>query len=275
MSDHSHIQWTDATWNPVTGCSKVSTGCKHCYAERDWKRLSANPKTVYYGRKFTDIQCHPERLDQPLRWRKPRMIFVNSMSDLFHEDVPGSFIDQVFAVMQASPQHIFQVCTKRPKRMLEYMIGSNHRVALAGTNLAADKGWCHAHEDRDWPLSNVWLGVSCEDQVAADNRIPLLLQTPAVIRWISAEPLLGMIDLSPFLEFVSTVPDCLRSIKPIDWVVVGGESGRDARPMMHHWARSLRNQCLAAGVPFFFKHLKYRELLNRVMFGAPTDGEEV
>lgn len=267
MSDHSHIQWTDATWNPVTGCTKVSAGCKNCYAERDWARLSANPKTVYYGRKFTDVRCHPERLDQPLRWKKPRMIFVNSMSDLFHEDVPGSFIDQVFAVMALSPWHIYQILTKRPERMMRYF------QPIGGTQRADWVWWAMGRmmnvsrlKYPEWPLANVWLGVSCEDQKTADERIPLLLQTPAAVRWISAEPLLNGIDLfeacfGPGASVVTRTPgrytniDFGNTVKPppLDWVVVGGESGRDARPMMPLWVQSLRDQCHVAGVPFFFK----------------------
>jgi len=122
MADKSKIEWTEASWNPVTGCSKVSQGCKHCYAERGWARLSANPKTVYYGRNFTDVKCHPERLDQPLRWKKPRRIFVNSMSDLFHEDIPYDFISAIFGVMAATPQHTYQVLTKRPEKMREWFL---------------------------------------------------------------------------------------------------------------------------------------------------------
>ncbi len=132
MSDNSGIAWTNATWNPITGCTKVSQGCKHCYAEREWARLSANHKaTTYYGRAFTDVACHEDRLDQPLRWKKPRLIFVNSMSDLFHEDVPDVFIDKVFAVMALAEQHVFQVLTKRPKRMLAYLTSKNEWILLA------------------------------------------------------------------------------------------------------------------------------------------------
>ena len=230
MGNKSGIEWTDATWNPVTGCSKVSAGCKHCYAERDWARLSANPKTVYYGRKFTDVRCHPERLweNSPGRWEKPRRVFVNSMSDLFHPDVPFEFIDDVFEFINCSPMHIFQILTKRPERMLEYF-------ARYGT-LIAD-------------MDHVWLGVSVEDQAAADERIPLLLESPAAVRWISAEPLLGPVDLSNHLA-------CMCGMcggEHLDWVVVGGESGPKARPMHPQWARDLRDQCAAASVPFLFK----------------------
>lgn len=272
------IEWTDETWNPVTGCSKVSQGCKNCYAMREWPRLAGNPKTVYFGREFTDVRCHPERLDQPLRWTKPRMIFVNSMSDLFHEAVPDDFIDEVFAVMALASQHTFQVLTKRPERMREYLsrpavevrIGLQ-AMAMCLDSVVATKGRSELGRGVSlkatdinpgglaaWPLPNVCLGVSVEDQASADERIPLLLQTPAAVRWISAEPLLGPVDL-PGLFYYGTektggvVPLRDRGHAQLDWVVVGGESGPKARPMHPDWARSLRDQCAAAGVPLLFK----------------------
>ena len=242
MADKTHIEWTDATWNPVTGCTKVSAGCKHCYAERDWARLAANQMTRYYGREFTDVRCHPDVLDLPQRWTKPRRIFVNSMSDLFHEAVPDEFIADVFRAMAWAHQHSFQVLTKRPERMLRLLTDIEWEDSVTD----------NAHECRDWPwpLPNVWLGVSVEDQDTADERIPLLLQTPAAVRWISAEPLLE--DITIFsLDGPIDVPDGAQS--PIHWVVAGGESGPKARPMHLEWARSLRDQCAAAGVPFLFK----------------------
>lgn len=232
MSDSSAIEWTDATWNPVTGCTKVSQGCKNCYAERDWTRLSANPKSVYYLRKFTDVAVHPERLDAPLRWTKPRRIFVNSMSDLFHEDVPGDFIDALLDVIKRCGHlgrgHVFQVLTKRADRMLRFM---RHYK----------------------PIDNLWLGVSVEDQASADERIPLLLQTPAAVRWISAEPLLGPISFEGrWVEYES--PAIHENwLERLNWVVAGGESGPAARPSHPDWFRSLRDQCGAVGTAFFFK----------------------
>lgn len=299
MSDKTGIEWTDATWNPVTGCAKVSQGCKHCYAEREWPRMT-KLVPAYAGRDFTDVRTHADRLDQPLRWKKPRKVFVNSMSDLFHEDVPFEFIDQVFAVMALAPQHTFQVLTKRPERMRDYF-NSFHEWAAEnrGFNVCA---WADAligiNDEQiaaigQTPkgLPNVWLGVSVEDQKAADERIPLLLDTPAAVRWISAEPLLGPVDLR-HLNDGKEVNE-IDSLKPwtweqeidnwrgtsetweedfsdyygglevtgakgpchnrIDWVVVGGESGPKARPMHPAWVRSLRDQCAAAGVPFLFK----------------------
>ena len=231
------IEWTDETWNPVTGCCKVSAGCKHCYAEREWPRMT-RLVPAYAGRAFSDVRCHEERLSQPLRWKKPRRIFVNSMSDLFHEDVPREFIWQVFEVMEKCPQHTFQILTKRAKRMRREVTNAFDMLCV---------GW----------LPNVWIGVSVENQAAADERIPLLLDTPAAVRWISAEPLLGPVDLlaTPAGDILCRCAGCL-SMTPdtrLDWVVVGGESGPNARPMHPAWARSLRDQCAAAGVPFLFK----------------------
>lgn len=250
MSDKSRIEWTESTWNPVTGCSKVSQGCKHCYAEREWPRLSAprpNPN-IYTGRQFTDVQCHPERLDQPLRWKKPRMIFVNSMSDLFHEDVPDSFIVDVFNVMAEAKQHTFQLLTKRPERLRDFMCGTSGAGAMAP------------------PIPNIWYGVSVEDQGTADERIPLLRDVPAAVRWISAEPLLGPINLRHHFtgSFGRKIMkdnglkrhafwEHLMAPASIDWVVVGGESGPSARPTHPEWIRAIRDLCAGAAVPFFFK----------------------
>lgn len=229
MSAKSAIEWTDATWNPVTGCTKVSQGCKHCYAERDWARLAHLP--AFAGRAFTDVACHADRLDQPMRWKKPRRIFVNSMSDLFHHEVPDFFIRTVFDVMAACPQHTFQILTKRAERM-QFLLWSE---------------W-------DWkPAPNVWLGVSVEDQATADQRIPLLLQTPAAVRWISAEPLLAPVDLAQSVGQAIFWRNENDPDRRIDWVVAGGESGAKARPMNPAWARSLRDQCATASVPFLHK----------------------
>ena len=236
MADKTGIEWTDATWNPTTGCVKVSSGCKHCYAERDWARLVHLP--AYAGRSFTDVACHPDRLDQPLRWQKPRMIFVNSMSDLFHESIPDEFIERVLITTVHAQQHIFQILTKRPERMRDVMrrwTDMNGRVQR-----------------------NLWLGVSVEDQAAAYERTPLLLQTPAAVRWLSMEPLLGLVDVGLYLSRtnmpgLSMMPGFVDPLPGIDWVVGGGESGPKARPMHPQWARSLRDQCAAANVPFLFK----------------------
>ena len=251
MADKSGIAWTEASWNPVTGCTKVSQGCKHCYAEREWARLSVNPKASdYFGRIFTDVKTHAHRLDQPLRWRRPRLIFVNSMADLFHESVPDAFIDQVFAVMALAPQHTFQVLTKRVERMREWFApgydNREHAVGHAMREIAASRGGDDAGLP-EWPLANVWLGVSAEDQETAETRIPVLLETPAAVRWVSLEPLLGPVDLEKGLGPNPTAK--------IAWVVCGGESGPGARVFRVEWAREILRQCRAADVPFFMKQM--------------------
>ena len=211
VGDKSAIEWTDATWNPVTGCTKISPGCKHCYAERLAARLHAMGNPRY--RNGFQVTLHPDQIHLPLRWKRPRMIFVNSMSDLFHESVPVEFIRQVFDAMSSAPWHIFQVLTKRAKRVAQ----------LANTI--------------SWP-SNVWQGVSVEN---ADYtwRIDHLRLVPSAVRFLSVEPLLG------------PIPNL--SLKGIDWVIVGGESGPGNRPPDGNWVRQIRDQCVAASVPFFFK----------------------
>ena len=230
------IGWTNETWNPVTGCTKVSAGCKHCYAERITER---------WGQKFTDIVLHPDRLEKPLHWRKPRRIFVNSMSDLFHEKVPFEFIDKVFAVMALCPQHTFQVLTKRPERMAEYL---SVRFPEDKPYLAVKFGTPSGHfrSIREYPISNLWLGTSIEDQESADKRVPELLKCPAAVRFLSYEPALGPVDLGDWLSLNPTDIG-------IDWVIVGGESGPGFRTMNLDWLRSVVGQCKAAGVPVFVK----------------------
>jgi len=248
----SKIEWTNKTWNPVTGCTKVSTGCKHCYAERLFPRVYGNTNVrdvsesnlagepIERKRRFTDVACHPERLEQPLHWKKPQMVFVNSMSDLFHEDIPFEFIGNVFATMLNSQRHIYQILTKRPKRMKEfcdwlYGYGNGPSSAL---------------------INNIWLGISCENQETANERIPILLQVPAAVRFLSCEPLLASIDLNQIWAKMPSGGTSLYNVisnKSIDWVIVGGESGPEYRAMLPYWARDIRDQCKAAGVPFFFK----------------------
>jgi protein gp37 len=201
MSANSSIQWTDATWNPVRGCTKVSPGCAHCYAETFAERFRG-VKGHPYEQGF-DLRLVPEKLAEPLKWRKPRRVFVNSMSDLFQDGVPFEFIDQAFAVMALSPQHTFQILTKRAERMREYFSEDlRQRVIEAGERMRPSRPPSHWYHISDWscrtmpwPLANVWLGVSVENQHFADERIPLLLQTPAAVRFISAEPLLGPVDI--------------------------------------------------------------------------------
>lgn len=192
------IEWTDDVWNPVTGCTKVSRGCKNCYAETWAGRRIGQWK----DRPFTDVRCHPERLDQPLRWRKSRRVFVNSMSDLFHEDVPDEFIDKVFGVMALAPLHTFQVLTKRPERARAYLTARNDPTGVLPIRRASSEFMAAAgHPTEPWsmPLANVWLGVSVEDQATADERIPLLLDTPAAVRFVSYEPALGPVDFGAWL----------------------------------------------------------------------------
>lgn len=305
------IEWADRAWNFLAGCSVVSPGCTNCYAMKQAARIERmNPGLEHYRGLTKPSKAGPvwtgkigiaeHKLTEPLRVKKPQRWFVNSMSDLFHDDVPDEVIDRAFAVMALAPHHTFQVLTKRSKRMREYLAAidaefhaspddlnerfGEHCVQASGDPCAA--GWFEDHVN--WPLPNVWLGVSVEDQARADQRIPDLLATPAAVRWISAEPLLGPVNLqaldlgeiatngygmrrferdalSPWLTSIPASHGCKPSEKEaapqmassgharLDWVVVGGESGPDARPMHPDWCRDLRDQCAAVGVPFFFK----------------------
>lgn len=279
VSGETGIEWTDATWNPVVGCSVVSPGCEHCYAARmdhrlrgiageEWKPWTS-PNAAY------NVRLHPERLAAPLTWRKPRRVFVNSMSDLFHEQVPDEFIDRVFAVMALTPQHTYQVLTKRPERMRAYLTADDRESQIFCHALAMGPERC-ALRAGFMPLLNVWLGVSCEDQRRADERIPLLLQTPAAVRFISAEPLLGAVDLvemvlderlrekhpnDPIIRFnaftglMSGMDEYIFGRVGLDWVIVGGESGPGARPCDEGWVFDIVQQCRAAGVAAFVKQL--------------------
>ena len=267
-NDNSKIEWTDATWSPTVGCAKVSPGCDNCYAIRTAARFQGSPAyagTVHRGQSGLDwtgtVNSLPDRLDAPLHWREPRRIFVNSMSDLFHDQVPDEFIARVFAVMALAHHHTFQVLTKRHGRMRSLLGDRRWREAIRYHALGFDQT-DQLGTDGIWPLPNVWLGVSVEDQHWADIRIPALLDTPAAVRWISAEPLLGPITLrAPWVggrigDRAPNAHDLLGigdASPPLNWVVVGGESGPGARPMHPDWARRLRDQCAAAGVPFFFK----------------------
>jgi protein gp37 len=229
MSDGSRIEWTDATWNPVTGCTAVSSGCVNCYARRMAQR--------FHGPNGFDVTLHPEKLDLPRHWMKPRRVFVNSMGDLFHENVPGVFVEAVFQVMNECLHHTFQVLTKRPERM----------VAIAPL-----LAW----------TPNIWAGVTVENQDAI-HRIAYLRQTPAYVRFLSCEPLLSSIVL-PRLD-------------GIHWIIAGGETGSGARPMRDEWAASLRDRATEAGIPFFFKghggKQNTRDLDNRLWNQMPNETE--
>jgi protein gp37 len=220
MGENSKIEWTDTTWNPVMGCTPVSEGCENCYARAMIKRFAG---CKGWPDAPGEVTLFPERLEQPLHWSGHKRIFIPSMGDLFHIDVRSHWLEDIFATITDCPQHIFQILTKRPGKM---------------------KIWFEWYGNAP---ENVWLGVTAENQAAADERIPLLLQTPAAVRFVSCEPLLGRLYLVPYLREWEGVPAILN------WVIVGGESGPGARPMHPDWARELRNQCQAAGVPFFFK----------------------
>jgi len=295
MSDNSHIEWTDATLNFATGCTKVSEGCRNCYIDR-------TPPFRMAGRAFahptggnsgdpgatTGVLLYPERLDQALRWQRSRKIFTPSLSDWLHDDVPDSLLARLFATIALTPQHTYQLTTKRPARGRSLLRSERFRdvVTRAILDLLGEGGRLPAHleplelRERWWPLRNAWIGVSVEDQAAADLRIPILYDTPAAVRWISAEPLLGPINLNSVPDgtrldggsrhasaLTEPCPKCggwgtdcgiedyhfTRRRGGLDWVVVGGESGPDARPMHPDWARSLRDQCVSAGVPHLYK----------------------
>jgi len=274
----SNIEWTGHTWNPIAGCSLKSPGCTHCYAMTMARRIEAmgnlphyagltnvvNGNAVWTGK----IAMAPDSiLLQPLQRKKSTTYFVNSMSDLFHEDVPDEWIDRIFAIMALAPQHTFQVLTKRSARMRKYFAADEkgqrafwYRVDRAVDLLCADLGRGR-YEIPAWPLPNVWLGVSCEDQQRAEGRIPDLLATPAAIRFISAEPLIGPISLrwAKWDDWNGQdgnrrpTVDHLDGARMLDWVIAGGESGPGARPMNPDWVRELRAQCAEARIAFFFK----------------------
>ena len=252
------IEWTDRVWNPITGCSPVSEGCQNCYAKRMANRLRGR-----YGYPKDDpfrVTFHPKRLNEPLRWRKSQKVFVCSMGDLFHEKVERQWIDQVMAEILYDYEHTFLILTKRPTAAQFYFMDF-YRTC------------------KDSILPNLWLGVSISNQPDADKNIPILLQIPAVKRFVSVEPMLGPVNippkaLCPCSCFAGNTrrphPDC-EGKPSIDWVICGGETGPRARPMYPDWVRSLRNQCQLAGAPFFFKHWgEYKEFIY-----APTGEKEL
>jgi len=284
------IEWTDEVWNPTTGCDRISPGCDNCYALGMAKRLKAMGQAKYQtdGDPRTSgpgfgIATHDEALTEPLRWKKPRRVFVNSMSDLFHARVPREFLARVFAVMAATPQHTYQILTKRPERAARILGGGCKCGHPNGEHFRAAMEWAatsHSptyvpglehgiYHRAGWPLPNVWIGASVENQKYADLRIPALLETPAAVRFLSCEPLLGPVWINdyvwqacPCCEGEGHDEACFRCadrrcenghIRKLDWVIVGGESGHRARAMHPEWATSLRDQCKQNHVPFFFK----------------------
>ena len=246
MSDKTRIAWTDSSWNPIRGCTAVSAGCENCYAQRVAHRFSGPgqpyeglTRATAHGPKWTgEVRLVPEMLEQPLKWRKPRRIFVNSMSDLFHEWVTDDFIDDVFDVMRRAERHTFQVLTKRPERMRDYMLNSPN------------------------PPPNVWLGVSVENEAAAEKRIHHLVNTPAAVRFLSVEPLLGPVRLDAVQDDELGALWNVLDGMGIGWVIVGGESGPNARPCDIDWIRSIVAQCKSAGVPVFVKQLGAKPYLG-------------
>lgn len=306
MATQSNIEWTDCTWNPVIGCRHVAEGCRHCYAETMSKRLAAmgqkdyasilDAKGKFNGKAIT----RPATLAEPLSWKKPRMVFVNSMSDLFHEDVPFEFIAAVFGVMAATPQHTYQVLTKRAARMLEFLQWASENIGEPDyyarffddtpvRQLYADG---RAEPTSDWPLKNVWLGVSIPTQADADKDIPILLKCPAAVRFVSAEPLIEAVTFTRVFHAPDGTPTVQRwmergigpllgheGLPRIDWVIVGGESGHGARPCDVAWIRSIVEQCKAAGVPVFVKQLGAHSIefvdgagIVRLVHGDPKGG---
>ncbi len=240
MAQQTAIEWTDVSWNPIHGCSKVSPGCAHCYAETLSRRFRQTPRPWTPANAAENVLLKPHKLREPLSWRKPRMVFVNSMSDLFHEQVPDDYIDAVFGVMAQARAHTFQVLTKRPERMCEWINRVPSLTASAYTPGA------FTFTPDQWPLPNVWLGVSIENRRYV-HRADLLRKTPAAVRFISAEPLLGPL-LRPMTDGGFRAWTCARptpdlDLTGIDWLIVGGESGAGHRPVEPQWVRDLRDAC--------------------------------
>ncbi|WP_327259966.1 phage Gp37/Gp68 family protein [Streptomyces sp. NBC_01240] len=292
MATDTSIEWADKTWSPLIGCDRVSPGCDGCYAitTAHIRTSHPNPKisTAFAGTTHRangridwtgQINQLEDRLTQPLAWKKPRKVFVNSQSDLFHKNVDIEFIAKVFAVMALTPRHTYQILTKRHARMRSLLTDRHFAVAVRTEMYALDRD-ATLRQDEQWPLPNVHLGVSVENQQWADIRIPALLDTPAAVRWISAEPLLGPIDLTDI--------DGMNVLNPSDtghenglgwidgpslnWVVAGGESGPKARPANPDWFRTLRDQCLAADVPFLFKQWGEYAPTGYLVIGGTSKG---
>lgn len=241
---NTKIEWAEKSWNPITGCTKVSEGCRNCYAERLTKRFWPEIN-------FNEVKLHPDRLGQPLHWKKPSRIFVCSMSDLFHEDIDDGFLCRVFDTMLAAENHTFLLLTKRPERMRGFV-----------------KRCAHGK------IKNIWYGVTAENQRMADERIPILLQIPAAVRFISIEPMLGPVDLLKSCDVVIgdnyDIPAVEGIGKYLDWVICGTESGPNRRPAKTEWIRELKNQCANAGMPFFLKQM---DINGRLVKMPELDGQ--
>ncbi len=296
MSDQRKggIAWTEQTWNPIRGCSRVSAGCENCYAEKmagrfcgegepyeGLIRITPKGRRVWNGK----VRFVLERLEDPLRWRRQRMVFVNSMSDLFHEALSFSHIAAIFGVMAGAPEHTFQLLTKRPERMRQFFdwlpngaagitsyeactIEANRALRRGGSDRRLDQ-----HRYVSWPLANVWLGVSVEDQATADERIPTLLDCTAEVHWVSYEPALGAVD---FYRWLTPAGSRIPPRRSLDWIVVGGESGPGARPFDVAWARATIEQCQGAEVACFVKQLGSRVVvgeLDGLPFMHPKGGD--
>lgn len=308
----SKIEWTEKTWNPIVGCSKVSAGCKNCYAiGMAWRLQHIGHSAAKYagtvakgangqvnwtgGISVPNISnlawADPHGLLAPLSWKKPAMVFVNSMSDIFHDAVPLEIIDCIFAIMVLTPKHTYQVLTKRPARMMEYFKVGKEALVQRWEDATYSMNMCTKDDDPDaaaclvhnlcedtWPAKNIWLGVSVENQQAANERIPFLLQVPAAVRFLSCEPLLGPLQLDQLSRHEDGMiwyDDCLTGFKAhgaggwydnkIDWVIVGGESGQSSRPMHPDWVRSLRDQCQKAATKFFFKQWGMYTDVNNIL----------
>lgn len=300
MSTKTKIQWADKTWNPTIGCDRISPGCANCYAKtlHDMRHAAyARGKRlpVQYAVPFETIQLKPERLSDPLRWRKPSRIFVNSVSDLFHESIPDAYIDQMFAAMAMAPWHQFQVLTKRPHRMHRYLTERTFGNSLISEPSAYKRvvaamdmpvwmpgGKRFLRVPKAWPLPNVWLGVSVENQRWADERIPLLLDTPADVRFVSYEPALEAVDFTRWVSGCRSKAGntgCVRCqngnrLPSADWVIVGGESGTGARPFHIAWARHVIDQCKEAGVAVFVKQLGAVPVIDEALMSGPLAIEE-
>lgn len=249
------IEWTQHSWNPVTGCTPVSEGCTNCYACRMAKRLAGRCGYPESPHEF-DVTMHPNRLEQPLHRRKPTIYFVCSMGDLFHKDIKDSTIAEITGVMVAAFWHTFQILTKRTERLRQLWTDEAFKCSVTTHTLRHNP--VTPFENLDWPPPNVWVGVTAESQRCADERIPILTQTPAMVRFVSIEPMLGSIDLRQCKAIQDVYGggyeyEPTDIISNIDWIICGGETGPGARPTHPEWARSLRDQCRTANVPFFFK----------------------